>query len=58
VRRYNEAKSAIGDVYHGIRNMNIAFASFLRAPVAGEPGHPGSEGGGGGGGAVPHVDSP
>jgi predicted membrane chloride channel (bestrophin family) len=37
--RYYEARSAVGDIYHGLRNMNIEFASFLRAPIAGEPGH-------------------
>ena len=37
--RYYEARSAVGDIYHGLRNMNIEFASFLRAPTAGEPGH-------------------
>lgn len=37
--RYYEARSAVGDIYHGLRNMNIEFASFLRAPTAGEPSH-------------------
>jgi len=48
--KFYEAKSAIGDVYHGIRNMNIAFASFLRAPVQGEPGHANYKGKGKNGG--------
>jgi predicted membrane chloride channel (bestrophin family) len=37
--KFYEAKTAVGEVYHGIRNMNIAFAAFLRAPAPGEPGH-------------------
>ena len=37
--KFYEAKSAVGDIYHGLRNMNIAFATFLRPPIKGEPGH-------------------
>ena len=36
--RYYEAKSAVGDIYHGLRNMHVAFAAFLRPPRRGEPG--------------------
>ena len=36
--KFYEAKTAVGDIYHGLRNMNIAFAAFLRTPAPGEPG--------------------
>lgn len=36
--KFYEAKTAVGDIYHGLRNMNIAFAAFLRTPARGEPG--------------------
>ena len=36
--KFYEAKTAVGDIYHGLRNMNIAFAVLLRTPAPGEPG--------------------
>jgi predicted membrane chloride channel (bestrophin family) len=36
--KFYEAKTAAGAVYHGLRNINVCAASFLRPAEAGEPG--------------------
>ena len=37
--KFYEAKTAAGAVYHGLRNVNVCAASFLRPAEAGEPGY-------------------
>ena len=37
--KFYEAKTAAGAVYHGLRNINVCAASFLRPAEAGEPGY-------------------
>ena len=36
--RYDSGKAAIGQVYSGIRNLNVAFCAFLRVPTEHESG--------------------
>jgi len=37
--KFYEAKTAAGAVYHGLRNVNVCAASFLRPAERGEPGY-------------------
>ena len=34
--RYYEGKEVVGNLYEGIRNLNVAFAAFMRVPEPGE----------------------
>mmetsp|Transcript_11357 Transcript_11357/g.13423 ORF Transcript_11357/g.13423 Transcript_11357/m.13423 type:complete len:2088 (+) Transcript_11357:378-6641(+) len=36
--RYYEAKTSLGTLYNGIRNLNVAFATFMRVERPDEPG--------------------
>ena len=37
--KFYEAKTAAGAMYHGLRNVNVCAASFLRPAEVGEPGY-------------------
>lgn len=34
--RYYEGKEVVGQLYEGVRNLNVAFATFMRVPEPGE----------------------
>mmetsp|Transcript_30067 Transcript_30067/g.97866 ORF Transcript_30067/g.97866 Transcript_30067/m.97866 type:complete len:2075 (-) Transcript_30067:133-6357(-) len=37
--RYDAGKSSLGEIYSGLRNVNVAFTAFMRISQSGEVGH-------------------